>query len=465
MKPLFKAFLPILAFLVVSMVAARADVLNYECGGADPGAANGVVATNSLDSAGINNLLLVGGALYSSNSPAGDTNSSLSLQFDGADYGLASAFFVTNFTAEVWVYPESDSINATIFYDGNGEYDFAPDNLGINDLDGWGFLQEGNTFAANLNGLTDLGSAPVVTNAWTHLALVCSNGVAMFLVNGQTNAVSDVAPNPPTEYLNVGGWSDGTAGFVGLIDDAKVSMSLPLTLTASWSPGQVSLYWPASYPDYCVQYVTNLDSTNWTSVSEETMPIQGELTLTNVTMDAARFYRLSPAGPPVVPVVYLHAASLLPSLITFRDTLPLADEDSGGGYGQIPCGVAPDDTSIMCDIQTLYAPSTNSFDASASVDPRSFSNASLSFHWAIFYSNAYGGQQAIAPGVNYDLPILTLPPNSMPSLQPNEYDPTAQYYIAELTIRHQPYDPNAVPSEQTIVWFRFEYVESSLGLH
>ncbi len=450
-----------LGSLIVSMVAARADVLYYKCGGADPGAANGVVATNSLDGAGINNLLLVGGPLYSSNSPAGDTNSSLSLSFDGADYGLASAFAVTNFTAEVWVYPESDSTYATIFYDGNGEYDSAPDELGINDLDGWGFLQEGNTFTATLNGLFDVGSAPVVTNVWTHLALVCSNGVAIFLVNGQTNAVAAVAPNPSTEYLNVGGWSDGSAGFVGLIDDAKVSMSLPLTLTASWSPGQVSLYWPASYPDYCVQYVTNLDSTNWTSVSEETMPIQGELTLTNVTMDAARFYRLSPAGQPVVPVVYLHNESLVPpSPITFRDTLPLADEDDGA-YGQIPCGYAPDGTSIMCDIQNLDGSTTNSFDASASVDPRSFSNASLSFHWAIFYSNHYGGQQAIAPGVNYDLPILTLPPGSMPTLLTDAGDPTTQYYIVELTIQHRPYDPNAVPSEQTIVWFRFDYLFST----
>jgi Concanavalin A-like lectin/glucanases superfamily len=246
---------------MLGCLSARADVLYYECGEADPGAANGVTATNSLDSAGINDLLLVGGPVYSSDHAPCDTNSSLSLQFNGTNFGLASAFVVTNFTAEVWVKPESDCTYATIFYDGNGEYDLYADYYDVNDLDGWGFLQEGNTFVANLKdnlyGNYDLGSTPVVTNVWTHLALVCTNGVAMFLVNGQTNIIADVSPIPSTEseYLNVAGWSDGTAGFVGLIDDAKVSVSLPLTLTASWSPGQVALYWPSTYPNYCVQYM------------------------------------------------------------------------------------------------------------------------------------------------------------------------------------------------------------------
>jgi hypothetical protein len=459
-------------FLIMAMsgcaVAARADVLYYKCGEADPGAANGVTATNSNDSAGINNLLLLGGPVYSSDHAACDTNSSLSLQFNGSNFGLAYAFVVTNFTAEVWVKPESDSTYATIFYDGNGEYDYYADYYGINDLDGWGFLQEGNTFTANLKvniyGDYDLGSTPVVTNVWTHLALVCTNGVAMFLVNGQTNTIANVTPIPSTEYLNVGGWSDGSAGFVGLIDDAKVSMSLPLTLTASWSRGQVALYWPSTYPNYCVQYVTNLVSTNWTSVSEETTLIQGELTLTNVSTDAARFYRLAPAGPPV-PVVYVHITA--PGgyeypvyLITFNDTLPLIDEASGG---LDPCGMAFDG-SIICDLPSaLFASDTNTFDASASVDPRSIGNGSHSYQWDIFASKEYGSAQIVSTNINFNSPVLTIPPNSMPTLPLIPSDPASPYYLVRLTIQHQPYDSVAVPSEQTIVWFRYMYLQSNFG--
>jgi hypothetical protein len=218
LKVRFKPFLPIVAILgslFVSMGVARADVLYYECGEADPGAANGVVATNSLDSAGINNLILINGPVYSSDHPACDTNSSLSMQFNGTNYGVASPVVLqSNFTAEVWVKPATDTADSTILYDGNGEYDLNAYFYGINDLDGWGFVQGGGAIVAFLGNI-EFGVTPVVTNVWTHLALVCTNGITMFLVNGQTNAIVNAVPNPATEYLNVGGWSDGTAGFIG----------------------------------------------------------------------------------------------------------------------------------------------------------------------------------------------------------------------------------------------------------
>jgi hypothetical protein len=462
MKSLAKTFL-LIAAMLGCVVAARADVLYYKCGEADPGAANGVTATNSLDSAGINNLILFGGPVYSSDHAPDGTGSSLSLQFNGGNYGLASAFVVTNFTADVWVEPTSDSTYGVIFYDGNGEYDLDSEYYGVNDLDGWGFLQEGNIFTANLNGDYDLGSATVVTDVWTHLELVCTNGVAMFLVNGQTNAIADVIPNPSTEYLNVGAWSDGNSGFVGLIDDAKVSVSLPLTLTASWSPGQAALYWPSTYPNYCVQYVTNLASTNWTSVSEETTLIQGELTLTNVSNDAARFYRLAPAGPPVPEIYYKNPASPL-YYLTFNDTLPADDLDA---YDNGECSyVSSPQNTLVCNAipgGLLQASVTNTFNASASIDPRSLGNGSLSFHWDIFASRFHGGGQLTSPDINFDSTVLTIPPNSMPTLLLNSSDPDSPYWMVKLTIQHQPYDPNAVPSEQTVVWFRFQYLQSTEG--
>jgi hypothetical protein len=220
--------------------------------------------------------------------------------------------------------------------------------------------------------------------------------------------------------------------------------------------------------------VTNIDSTNWTSVSEETMPIQGELTVTNVSMDAARFYRLAPAGPPV-PIVYVYVTEpdgyeLIPDLadlITFHDTLPLIEEDGDGGFTLNPCGFAFDG-SIICDAPyltggSLEAAFTNTFDASASVDPRSIGNGSLSFHWDIFASKAYGGGQILSPDINFDSPVLTIPPNSMPTLPLISSDIASQYYLVRLTIQHQPYDPDAVPSEQTIVWFRYNYMMSNFG--
>jgi hypothetical protein len=457
MKALAKTFL-LIAAMLGGVVAARADdILYYECGEADPGAANGVTATNSVDSAGINNLILFGGPfdvgpgpVYSSDHAACDTNSSLSLQFNGVNFGLASAVQVqTNFTAEVWVKPESDSTYGTIVYDGDG----------VDDYDGWGFLQEGNTFAAHLGGQFDLGSAPLVTNVWTHLELVCTNGVAMFLVNGQTNAVYGAVPYPSTDYFDVGAFSDGSSGFVGLIDDVRVSVPLPLTLTASWSPGQVALYWPATYTNYCVQYVTNLDSTNWTSVSEETALIQGELTLTNVTMDAARFYRLAPAGPPV-PIVYVEPQGFPPDFITFHDATPASDLN---GYTAICSYVPSPEGTFVCSIPfALEASVANAFDASASIDPRSPGNSSLSFQWSIIGSKAYGSfpWSDVLSDINFDSPVLIIPPNSM-STQPVIFgDPDSPFFLVSLTIQHQPYDPNAVPPEQTIVWFRFMYLQS-----
>ena len=447
------------------MVAARADVLYYKCGEADPGAADGVVATSSRDSGGINNLILVGGPVYSSDHAAGDANSSLSLQFNGANYGVASAFVLpTNFTAEVWVKPATDSATGTILYDGDGENDLNTDLYGVNDLNGWGFVQGGGYIVAFLGNI-EFGAAPVVTNVWTHLALVCTNGVTMFLVDGQTNAIANAVPNPSTAYLSVGGWPDGTGGFIGSLDDVRVSMSVPLTLTASWSPGRVNLYWPAIYPNYCVQYVTNLASTNWTSVSEETALINGQLTLTNISGDATRFYRLAPAGPPV-PVVYVHGGFYItnPFIMTFPDTLPVADQTSDGERVLDPCGYAPDGQRIICDIPSYVTgvfngAENNSIDASASVDPRSFSNSSLSFHWDFFKSEYYGGTPYVSPNItDYDSSVLTIPPSGMDSLPPVDGDPSEKYWVVELTIRHQPYDPNAVPSEQTIVWLRFNYI-------
>jgi hypothetical protein len=213
--------------------------------------------------------------------------------------------------------------------------------------------------------------------------------------------------------------------------------------------------------------VTNLAATNWTSVSEETSLINGLLTLTNVSTDAARFYRLAPAGPPV-PVIYVRGGIWQRNyLLTFHDTLPLANVNADGENGFDPCGYETIDgnLSVICDIPTdpdigsgiLSGEVKSTFDASASVDPRSFSNSSLSYHWDFFESVEYGGQQYMPPDItNYDSSVMTIPVQGIPQ-QPLSGDFQSPFWLVRLT-QHQPYDPNAVPSEQTVAWFRFNYI-------
>src|SRR5215469_1130105 len=90
---------------------AAITVVSYlRLGEGDPGAANGVTATNTVDSVGTNNLTVAGTAWYTNDvaaTAASHTGSSLSVNFTNGAYAISSLILtnVDNFGVECWVKP------------------------------------------------------------------------------------------------------------------------------------------------------------------------------------------------------------------------------------------------------------------------------------------------------------------------------------------------------------------------
>lgn len=104
---------------------------------------------------------------------------------------------------------------------------------------GFGLVQIGATYYGDLEGLGTVGSTPVSTSEWTHLALVMSGGVTTFYVNGVFNASVGTVANPvlpltPTGVFTFGGSPYATPPyyFSGNVDETRVF---------SFAPGQFSV--------------------------------------------------------------------------------------------------------------------------------------------------------------------------------------------------------------------------------
>lgn len=187
-------------FVISSLVlllspCARAVVttlLWYRLGENDPGANPGIAATNTIDTTGTNPLPVFGQATYSSDvadSASAHVGSSLSMQFTNSAYALSSGpalSLTNNFGIECWVKPVSSSSSQVIAYNGNTA------------LSGWGLIIDGGVYTALFGGQVEFGSGVIVPNIWTHLAMVRTNGTAVFYVNGIPSGSSTTPPNLPS---------------------------------------------------------------------------------------------------------------------------------------------------------------------------------------------------------------------------------------------------------------------------
>jgi hypothetical protein len=201
---------------------AQATVTNldyWRMGENDPGAANGVPVTNTVDSVGGRTLTGHSGMYplyYSSDvSPvaAADTGSSLCMEVVTGSYATGPVItnVANNFGVELWVYPVNTGGSQCLVYNGN------------TGSSGWGLFLYGTNFVGLYGGDTFVCSAPATAEAWVDLALVCDNGVTTLYTNGVAASSAAVfGPLSPAGSFLVGADNGGTENFSGYVDEVRV---------------------------------------------------------------------------------------------------------------------------------------------------------------------------------------------------------------------------------------------------
>jgi hypothetical protein len=351
---------------IATVDAAVTVVRHYRLGEADPGAVTDGVATNSVDSVGGNTMTLLGAPLYSADFP---TNvgpvSSRSIRFTGTNYGSASIVsdLTNNFGVEAWVKPATDSGTNYVFYNGHTAGN------------GWGILQIGTNYAALFGGVTLFGSAPVLVNQWTHLAVVRNYGIATFYVNGVPAGSSASPPNAPDGSCAIATTpvSPGSGTWNGWLDEVRVFTFVPIEFQPGDLLTQVSLAlidfsqqdsafrltWSTNVSrNYGLEFTTNLPSTNWSKLQASIT--NGLFTVMDSITDAGRFYRLNgQAGPP--------CGTNLPPYLP-------------AGFYLLTNGSPVTSTNITI---ALDSSAVHTFDASAFVDPSRCEPDVLSWFWTV----------------------------------------------------------------------------------
>ncbi|HXF09483.1 MAG TPA: LamG-like jellyroll fold domain-containing protein, partial [Desulfuromonadaceae bacterium] len=209
-------------FLVGGLMPVRATVTvvdYWRMGENDASHTPGTVTTSTIDPFGGRTFSLPGGPAYntvSSSTATVDTGSSSCMFFFSGTYGLAPLVtgLTNNFGVELWVNPNGTPASSCLVYQGNSG------------SSGWGIFQNGSTYRGLLGGNAFVGSATVTANSWMHLALVVSNGTAMFFTNGilagpTANAIANpaagsyiaVAANPLNTNQDL---------FAGYMDEVRV---------------------------------------------------------------------------------------------------------------------------------------------------------------------------------------------------------------------------------------------------
>ncbi len=387
-------------FLAISFPTSAAVGLlrSYHLGDLDTEASNNVIATTSQDYVGNTFLSFAGGPKYSNDVPIDyPLVNTYSMNFNVGSYGTAPVIsnVVDNFGLSAWVKVRSIGGNRAIAYNGDSG------------SSGWGLYQVNNTFQGLLGGVAVVGSAPVETNVWTHLALVRNQGVATLYVNGVACGTKVEAPNPPA-----GSWAVGSAPpslsdqfFDGLIDEVFVFTNQPGAFSTNdlacrsadsrklsvVSGTNVVISWPVVRSDFNVQFTTNLASGIWTTLSHST---NGNLfTVTNPPSSVGRFYRLiKPAfdpGTPIAPLIRLKTTQVYNGATT-------------------EANINPEAFIEMNSEANVYE-----INASNTLNPRTGTAEGLGFYWLIDYGSGTGFSDAGITG--YRRPILKIAQTALPS--------------------------------------------------
>jgi hypothetical protein len=210
------------------------------------------------------------GAVFSNaaaTEPAPVPGQRLAAAFDGTGVLSSSGpFFLDddNFSIEAWVKPASLATHGDIAvrWSETGN----PDN-GTASYSGWCLAQSGGLFECAYfdDDVSVFGSAPVVSNQWTHLALVRSWGTATFYVNGAPEGSTTNAPNGfAFGPLDVGRMFNGeidevrTCMLTGRFDPSMLLCTLPSVTGISPASGPPEGGTPVIVTGRCFTDVTNL---------------------------------------------------------------------------------------------------------------------------------------------------------------------------------------------------------------
>jgi hypothetical protein len=154
--------------------------------------------------------------------------SSVSQSFDGVSgvlstpQGVLATLETDNVGIEAWVKSEDSARTALIAHNG------MTSSLGSR---GFGLLQINGNYCGHLAGVAFVGGAPVQVGVWTHLALVRSDGIWQFYVNGVLNGTHEAAQNPPlpsTDSFSIGSDISRSGSFFrGQVDEVRVYTFAP----------------------------------------------------------------------------------------------------------------------------------------------------------------------------------------------------------------------------------------------
>ncbi len=208
-------------FSGLASVRATITAVNYwRMGENDPGAGNGLPSTNTLDAVGgqtlTNTFTNAGGyPVYSSivsSLAATATGSTLSLLYSGrqSTKGNVLSNLTNNFGMELWMYPATNSGGAVVAYNGN------------TGLSGCGIYQANAALRILFGGVSFVGTVPLATNTWTHVALVCAGGVTTLYTNGVSTGVTSSIGVAPSGNFLVAANNSGGENFFGRVDELRV---------------------------------------------------------------------------------------------------------------------------------------------------------------------------------------------------------------------------------------------------
>ncbi len=398
--------IPLAALILVLAVSAQAEITtvrHFRLGEADAGAtAGGAAGFSSTDTTASENLTLIGSPLYSAD--VANANSTLSMEFNGTtQYATTGNWhnLTTNFGVEAWVKPAATGGEHFIIYNGQS---------GAN---GWGILQNNATgkFGALFGGRTFFGTGDVVPGVWTHLAIVCTDTVATFYVNGVASGTTTDLPNSASGFIGIGtnGVVPAANLFQGKIDDVRVFTFAPgafvpadLSFTVPPPPPPVlnfsrvnttdTLSWPTTDREFILETSTDLLSNTWTRLYPPA-ELNNTFSMARNSTDPKRFYRLNnePCGVRQPP------ALMYGSSITLKR----------GSAAPVPLTVYADgqQNAFGNNVPTVI-------NASAFFDPASCNGGTLLYHWVITYPSR-PDPYTVAGITGYRTPVLTIARNSM----------------------------------------------------
>ena len=225
MKPhsLFRTKLFLIPLLTFSLFSARATITvqNYwRLGENDPGAGAGVAASKTTDLIGAATITNFPGTpsvlpVYGTNVSAlaaTATGSQYGILYTNGQYGVGRALpgLTNNFGLELWVNPASVDANQCLFYNGN------------TGSSGFGLYVFYGNFAVLYGNVAYMAGPAATPGVWTHLALVCHDGITTLYVNGSAAASRTLVPFNAAGNTLAAVNTGANDYFVGMLDEVRL---------------------------------------------------------------------------------------------------------------------------------------------------------------------------------------------------------------------------------------------------